>query len=197
MSDFPPGKRLRTRRQLAQVAWQLFGQSGFETVTMEQVAVAAGVARGTLYNHFPVKEALLVEAIHARLAEDLGMLHAAVLQPSGFVARVAVLWQASADWWEAHRAYAAPYIGYRFRQLREGNAAETASDMRVLYEQLIASAQAQGELADGRPAPRLAGYLHFLYLAAMMEWLECDDRPLAEALVDALAFFDSAAGRAR
>ncbi len=44
---------------------------GYESVTMEQIAAAADVARGTLYNHFPFKEAVLAYWIHGQLAKDL------------------------------------------------------------------------------------------------------------------------------
>jgi len=53
-------KKEDTRQRIIEVAAALFRQHGFEATTMEQVAVSADVAKGTLYNYFPIKEAILV-----------------------------------------------------------------------------------------------------------------------------------------
>ncbi|MGO4777637.1 TetR/AcrR family transcriptional regulator, partial [Lysobacter sp. 2RAB21] len=51
-------KRQHTRDRIAQTAFELFETHGYDAVTMDQIAIAADVARGTLYNHFAVKEAV-------------------------------------------------------------------------------------------------------------------------------------------
>ena len=38
-----------------------FKTRGFEATTMEQIAADADIAKGTLYNYFPVKEAIIDE----------------------------------------------------------------------------------------------------------------------------------------
>ena len=40
-------------------AVELFNQHGVENVTMEQIAEAADISRGTLYNYFPSKDAVV------------------------------------------------------------------------------------------------------------------------------------------
>jgi AcrR family transcriptional regulator len=53
---------LRNRRRLLRVASRAFS-SGEGTVTLEAIAKEAGVGIGTLYRHFPTREAL-VEAVY-------------------------------------------------------------------------------------------------------------------------------------
>ena len=55
------------RRQLLDVACQVFAAGGFHTTAMDDVANAAGVTKPVLYQHFPSKRALFVE-----LLEDVG-----------------------------------------------------------------------------------------------------------------------------
>src|SRR5512144_2581180 len=59
----PPGRidrrKRATREKVVATAMRLFRRHGFEAVTMEQIAEAADIAKGTLYNHFPVKEAIV------------------------------------------------------------------------------------------------------------------------------------------
>lgn len=182
-------KRVQTRDHIAATAFALFDAHGYEAVTMEQIAAGADVARGTLYNHFPVKEAVLAHGLHAQLARDLAPLMRTVLAHDSLAGRLAVLLAASAGWWEAHRHYAMPYIRYRFQQARAGHPEDAASDMVSVYAGLIAQAQEQGEL-DPRQAPaRLAHYLHYLYLGALMAWLADADVSLGDELARVIDFF--------
>jgi AcrR family transcriptional regulator len=54
-------RKEETRRKIVDAAVRLFKTEDFATVTMEQIAREADVAKGTLYNHFPVKEAVLAD----------------------------------------------------------------------------------------------------------------------------------------
>lgn len=188
-------KRKQTRDHIAHTAHALFERDGYEAVTMEQIAAQADVARGTLYNHFPVKEAVLVHWMHAQLGSDLEALLEDVLSRNCFVSRVATVLDASAHWWEDHRQYAAPYIRFRFQQVRDGADEQYPSDMIPLYMQLVAQGQQAGELRADSSPERLALYLHFLYLCAVMTWLSKADISLADEFSQALDFFMQGAAR--
>ena len=55
-----------TRGQLVEIARRMFAERGYEDTSIEAVLREAGVSRGSLYHHFPSKEALF-EAV----AEDV------------------------------------------------------------------------------------------------------------------------------
>jgi AcrR family transcriptional regulator len=59
-------KKLRTRREIADRAMQLFAQRGFDRVTVAEVAAAADVSEKTVYNYFPTKEDLFFDEVPAR-----------------------------------------------------------------------------------------------------------------------------------
>jgi AcrR family transcriptional regulator len=48
-----------TRQRILEAARQLFATGGFDTSTTRDIADAAGIATGTLFNYFSTKEALL------------------------------------------------------------------------------------------------------------------------------------------
>ena len=52
-------KKEETRQKIISVAMKLFKKNGFNATSMELIAKEADIAKGTLYNYFPVKEAIL------------------------------------------------------------------------------------------------------------------------------------------
>jgi AcrR family transcriptional regulator len=65
-------KKAQTRQLIAETAWRLFADRGFERVTVAEVARLADVAPATVFNYFPTKEDLFysrLEAFGARLLE--------------------------------------------------------------------------------------------------------------------------------
>lgn len=69
---------LRARRraalltQIQQTAHQLFAERGFETVTTEDIAAAAGISISTYFRYAPTKEGLLVDPAREAAAEIVG-----------------------------------------------------------------------------------------------------------------------------
>jgi AcrR family transcriptional regulator len=60
-----------TREQLVAAARGLFAERGFEGTSIEAVLDATGVSRGSLYHHFPGKEALF-EAVVLAVEDEIG-----------------------------------------------------------------------------------------------------------------------------
>ena len=58
-------KKEQTRRRITETAHRLFGERGFDGVTVAQVARAAEVAEATLFNYFPTKEDLFYSGLEA------------------------------------------------------------------------------------------------------------------------------------
>jgi len=65
-------KKEQTRQLIAETAWRLFADRGFDRVTVAEVAREAQVAEATVFNYFRTKEDLFysrLEAFGARLLE--------------------------------------------------------------------------------------------------------------------------------
>src|SRR6202030_4571885 len=62
---FPPhDERPAKRQRTLDAALTLFAHEPYQAVTMDRVAVAAGVAKGTLYLYFPSKDALYLGVLN-------------------------------------------------------------------------------------------------------------------------------------
>jgi AcrR family transcriptional regulator len=67
-------KKERTRELIAETAWRLFAERGFDRVTVAEVAREAEVAEATVFNYFPTKEDLFysrMEAFGTRLLDAI------------------------------------------------------------------------------------------------------------------------------
>ncbi|NTV12914.1 MAG: TetR/AcrR family transcriptional regulator [Desulfobulbaceae bacterium] len=62
-----PQAQKETRERILQAAATLFAQRGFEQTTTRELAKAAGLAAGTLFNYFPSKESLAMAMVNAAL----------------------------------------------------------------------------------------------------------------------------------
>jgi len=63
-------KKLQTRQLIADAAWALFSERGFDRVAVAEVARRADVSEATVFNYFPTKEDLLYHRMEA-FEEDL------------------------------------------------------------------------------------------------------------------------------
>lgn len=59
-------KKERARQQIVDEAIRLFDERGIDATSMDDIARAVGMSRATVFNHFPYKEAILVD-VGARL----------------------------------------------------------------------------------------------------------------------------------
>jgi AcrR family transcriptional regulator len=67
-------KKLARKERIEQAALELFHKNGFERTTVEEIAALADVGKGTFFNYFPTKEAVLLalgERQMARLQETI------------------------------------------------------------------------------------------------------------------------------
>ena len=53
-------RKAETRSLLVAAGLELFAERGFETATLDEVALAAGFTKGAIYRHFPSKGAFLL-----------------------------------------------------------------------------------------------------------------------------------------
>ena len=93
-------KKEQTRQLIADTAWRLFADRGFDQVTVAEIAREAQVAEATVFNYFRTKEDLFYsrfEAFSARLADAvrdrepgepaLAAFHRALLEEGGLLAQ--------------------------------------------------------------------------------------------------------------
>jgi AcrR family transcriptional regulator len=74
-------KSTERRNAILRTAREMFEQSGFEKVSMSEIAARVGGSKATLYNYFDSKEALLVAIVRSAALQHVEELFTLVGQP--------------------------------------------------------------------------------------------------------------------
>ncbi len=72
-------------------AYRLFAERGFDAVTTEDIAAAAGISISTYFRHAPTKEGLLTDPIRDAVSEIVGSYSARPAEASAVEALIAML----------------------------------------------------------------------------------------------------------
>lgn len=172
------------RRRIQDTALALFDAQGFQATTMDQVARAAGVSRGTVFNHFHRKQTILV----AWFADALGDLVARVPEAGDPLGALERLFDDLAVLTEAHGDRVLPLMAELLDpDLERSRAAFLALPLNDVLQRILARAHAEGRVRDDYSYRRLARVLANTYVLTALQWAAYRrDRSLRDELRRAL-----------
>ncbi len=160
-------KKLETRQGLLEAALVLFREKGYDETTVEEITEQADVAKGTFFNYFPSKEALLGELAVWQIEQLRAALDVSRGAPEGPVARIKLLMrlvheQFTDDVHLVRRAFATrlstpPPPPHRAKHQLFG-----------LLSDLVREAQACGEIRSDVEADLVSDLLHMSYFRRMV-----------------------------
>lgn len=75
-------KKLATKERIYREAIALFRQKGFAATTIEEIAATAEISKGTFFNYFPSKEALLLFLSERQVQTVMAEIAEAVREPT-------------------------------------------------------------------------------------------------------------------
>ncbi len=178
-------QKARRQRAIFEAAMELFRTKGFAATTVDEIAAAADVAKGTFFNYFPTKEAVLLHLNQLQVAR----LEAVAASTPGFEAlpardRVMAIFSALAEGiagqHELVRVAAAVTLLHQPAHAEFDR--QLAGSFDALLARIAAEGQARGELRADVPAAELGLMLRQLYFLTLLTWLEQPERPLAPML---------------
>lgn len=170
-------KKLETRQGLLEAALALFREKGYSATTVEEITGRADVAKGTFFNYFASKEALLDELAVWRIGQLRTALDVSLGAPASPVARIKLLMRLSHE-----------QTIHDLRLLRRTFATRLSHppppphrakhQLFGLLVDLVGEAQACGEIRADVDAELVSDLLFVAYFRRMVACCDDDSHPL-------------------
>jgi len=176
--------KLATRRRILEAARDCFSNVGFEAATTREIAAAAGIAAGTLFNYFPAKEAIAMALVTQELGQARrqfeGRQRGESLEEDLFALIAAELRSL-----QPHRGYLRPVLETALSPLVRAEISPEGEEIRVEHLETVGrliAARAPGK----SPSPIVFNLYWTLYTGVLAFWAG-DSSPHQE---DTLAVLD-------
>lgn len=180
-------KQQESAQHIAEVAMTLFGQHGYDAVSMEDIAREADVAKGTLYKRFPVKEAILAHHFQQDLQQLQPLIQQSLRNEPDCPSRLRAYFRQAALWSQRHRAYLRPWLAYRYARAFDPDVPRSGAGQALAA--LLAEGVRCGEIRNDIPLEELLLGLEYLHSSALMRWLSNEQVDLGQSLDHMLTLF--------
>jgi AcrR family transcriptional regulator len=173
-----------TRSRILEAARDRFTEAGFEAATTREIAAAAGIATGTLFNYFPSKEAIVM-AMAAEALDEARRKFDAGPRGDSLEEDLFALVAAELRGLRPHRGYLRPVLETALSPMARAEASPEGEAIRVGHLEAV------GRLvtAPGRAEPLspVAWNLYWTLYTGVLAFWACDSSPHQE---DTLAVLD-------
>jgi AcrR family transcriptional regulator len=172
-------KKEETRRRIFEAAIDLFRSKGFEATTVDEITEKADVGRGTFFNYFPRKDAVLAYLSEERLA--IAEENATALLADATPAREKLinLFLHAASAWEQDRELS-QFVFHEWLKRAFAPTADAERGWQRLVQAMIVKGCADGELRPDVDPARADAILSSVYIATLFHWLFSPDECCAQ-----------------
>ena len=164
-------QKKRRRERIFQAAMALFRQQGFRETTATDIAKAAHVSRGTFFNYYPYKEAVLLEYGSLLLADLRGEVRRRLAQGEDPLALLRYLFGRLAAFTQAEKDLRLPLL---YELLNpdpiRAKAAFMALPLGDLIAEVLKPLRDKGVVRQDLSLERMGRTLADLYFLAALRW---------------------------
>jgi TetR/AcrR family transcriptional regulator, cholesterol catabolism regulator len=167
-------KKEETRHRIFHAAVDLFRERGFEQTTVDDITEKADVAKGTFFNYFPRKEAVLGYLTEGRLGAIEEEVAGLFEEDRSAKEKLIETYMMVAVAYEEDQELAR-FVLVELMRRAFGPNEETALRWHAIIERLLRQGQERGELRADIPLERVESLLTGIYFATVFQWACCRD----------------------
>ncbi len=169
-------RKEQTYRRLLEASESLFQSKGFDATTVEEIAEAADVAKGTFFNYFESKDSLLSAILYARV-------YPLLISPPGAGApvpeRIRMLLEALWSELFPYRQFARRMVAHTIAQASPESAPRDYRLPSQTLAALIREGQAQGTFRAEANPDMMGGFIVTYFFRLFM--FVCEKKDITEA----------------
>lgn len=177
-------KKEEIKQKIIVVSMNLFKCQGVDMTTMEQIAREVDIAKGTLYNYFPVKEAIIDEYIKRSFRGQNAEKILALQKLPDTRERMISIFGKLMEGVQAQKDIFEKYIYYRMRLMLSFKQEESEkSGFYLLATEIIELGQKNGEIRTDLPFYILLDQFEFAFMGIVKQfYLEPEKFKIGEAV---------------
>ena len=172
MSGIREKKKKETRRAILQAAIRLFGDKGYERTSVEDLARAAGIGKGTIYGYFQDKSEIFLAFCEEEIDYAFSELRERSEAEAPLLERLMTLFLSQFRLVTANREFGRHLV--REMAFPRTAVSEKSREIDARYlaavGQILEEGHRRGELRDGFDPFLSAVHFYALYLVALSGW---------------------------
>jgi AcrR family transcriptional regulator len=166
-------KKIETKYNIFEVAGRLFKEKGYENTTVDEITRVAGIGKGTFFNYFPTKEALLQDFIKQKEELVLDLVKDQLTRNISTKEKIKNILVLVAKSNEKDRELTKLFV---FEHLKHyGQEERTSTSLDHLIQDIVEKGEKTGEFKSVLDLKMAAGNLAAIYFYSLMEWLWSKD----------------------
>ena len=172
-------KKIETKKNIFEIAGRLFKEKGYNNTTVDEITKEAGIGKGTFFNYFPTKEALLQDFIKQKEELVFDLLKDQLTRNISIKDKIKNILVLVAKSNEKDRELTKLFVFEHMKHYGQEERKSTSLNqlIQVIFEKGIKTEDFKIGLDYKMAAGNLAG----IYFVSLMEWLwSKDDYSLSE-----------------
>jgi len=172
-------KKIETKSRIFEVSGRLFKEKGFENTTVDEITKEAGIAKGTFFNYFPTKEALLMyfgeqkdELIYNLIENETKRDAPTKEKIKNFLVHLAESYEKDKELTKLLIFEYRRYIGYS--GLRPGEDKSRSHRLSTILHDLLKVGVENGEVSNDIKLTKAAEVLTAVYFHSLITWLKSE-----------------------
>lgn len=164
-------KKKETRKKIVNTTIRLIQDNGFEATTMEQIAKDTDIAKGTLYNYYSVKEAIISDYIKQTFDTKNSERLLNIEDLDGLKPRMLYIINNLMEGVKQHKEMFEKYLVYQMQQMvsfKEDK--QEGSGISTPINNIIQLGQEEGEIRCDLPTNVLKEFFLFIFIEIVKQY---------------------------
>lgn len=178
-------KKQQTRKAIVDAAIKLFTDKGFDQTSMDELAGAAGVGKGTIYGYFKAKEEIFLAYCEAEIKFSFAALDRKLDEEAPLVEQLVAQMMGQIAFVTENREFGRLFIREMLFPSEDQRLASHEIEKFYLdkLDEVLRRAQENGELPEETDVLLLIAHLHGLYVTVLSSFYRGDLNSLDSAEV--------------